>query len=121
MNKKLGVKLRKLRELKGYSQEYMASQLGTSQRAYSKLETNHTKISWDKISEIAKTLEIEPIDLLNFDDNLVFNNTQEPDEFELIENNFPERLIEQFEKRINGLENEVLFLKKIIEHNNNFK
>ena len=39
MEKAIGINIRKIRELKGLSQEYMASQLSLSQRAYSKLES----------------------------------------------------------------------------------
>ena len=35
MDKRLGGKIRQIRELKGFSQDYVAAQLGISQRAYS--------------------------------------------------------------------------------------
>ena len=44
MEKKLGQKIRMVRELKGFSQEYMAHALGLSQRGYSKLERDETKL-----------------------------------------------------------------------------
>lgn len=45
MDKQIGIKIRKIRELKGFSQEYMANNLGITQRAYGKLENQETKIT----------------------------------------------------------------------------
>ena len=38
MEIKIGAKIRRIRQLKGYSQEYMATSLGITQNSYSKLE-----------------------------------------------------------------------------------
>lgn len=111
MSKDIGVKIRQLRELKGFTQEYMAEQLTMSQRAYSKLERNETKLDWNKILDIANLLEIEPMDLVNFDDNLIFNNCTQSGKFQSFINQIPEKLIEQYEKRIKNLEDEVAFLR----------
>lgn len=108
----IGVKIRQLRELKGFTQAYMAEKLAMSQRTYSKLERNETKVDWNKISEIAGVFEMDPVDLINFDDNLIFNNCHQSGKFNnFINNNFPEKLIEQYEKRIAQLESEINFLR----------
>ena len=73
MNINLGQKVRQIRELKGYSQEYIASKMGVSQRAYSKMENNETRLDSNKISRIAEIFEIELDTLLNFDSKNVFN------------------------------------------------
>ena len=44
MDKRLGGKIRQIRELKGFTQDYLATQLGISQRAYSKLERDEIKL-----------------------------------------------------------------------------
>ena len=41
----IGKNIRKFRELKGYSQEYMANEMELTQASYAKLESNSTKIS----------------------------------------------------------------------------
>jgi transcriptional regulator with XRE-family HTH domain len=115
MKKETGHKIRQIRELKGYSQEYVASKLGISQRAYSKIETNQTKIDWERITKIAELFEVDPIDMISFDDNLIFNNCNQSGKFETFINNMPERLIEQYEKRIEELSQEVHFLRRQIE------
>jgi len=111
MNKEIGFKIRQLRELKGFSQEYMAEKLAISQRAYSKLERNETKADWNRISEIAAVFEMDPMDLVSFDDNLIFNNCTQSGKFNNFVNQFPEKLIEQYEQQIKRMEDEILFLR----------
>jgi transcriptional regulator with XRE-family HTH domain len=115
METKIGNKIRKIREIKGFSQEYLASKIGISQRAYSKLEANQIKIDWDRITLIAEILDVDPIDMLTFDDNLIFNNCNQSGKFEQFINQIPDKLIEQYEKRIEALEREIYFLKEIIK------
>lgn len=112
MDKKIGHKVRQIRELKGFTQEYLADQLGISQRAYSKLERDETKLDWDKITRIAEVFEIEPLDMVSFDDNLIFNNCNQSGKANHIYNQIPEKLIEQYEGRIIELQEEVKFLRE---------
>tara|TARA_Y100000588_G_C14228054_1_gene914013 strand:- start:831 stop:1196 length:366 start_codon:yes stop_codon:yes gene_type:complete len=70
----IGKKIRKVRELKGYSQEYMAGELGISQKTYSNIETDQAKVHFNRLEEISVILEISLIELLSFDDKNVFNN-----------------------------------------------
>lgn len=112
--KSVGNKIRKVRELKGFTQDYMASQLEMSQRAYSKLEKEEIKLDWQRIEKISNILEIDPIDLVSFDDNLVFHNSTQSGKIHTINNNFPKELKQSYEDRIKHLEEEVLFLRGII-------
>lgn len=114
MKSQLGEKIRKIRELKGYSQDYMADQLQMSQRSYSKLEREEIKLDWDRINAIATIFKIDPIDLISFDDSLIFNNCSQSGKFieSTLHNNFPKELKEQYEKRIEQLESEVHFLRE---------
>ena len=61
----IATKIRKAREQKNYSQEYLASKIGISQNAYSKLELGYSKITLDRFFHIAMLLEIDIADLLN--------------------------------------------------------
>lgn len=45
---------------KGYTQDYMAIQLGIEQRTYSKLENGHIKLSVQRLKRIAKILQVKP-------------------------------------------------------------
>ena len=46
------------RELKNYSQKYVASKMGISQNAYSKIENNITQLTVHHIKELSKILEV---------------------------------------------------------------
>ncbi|HNA34099.1 MAG TPA: helix-turn-helix transcriptional regulator [Flavobacteriales bacterium] len=111
MEKKLGQKIRMVRELKGFSQEYMAHALGLSQRGYSKLERDETKLDWERINQISQVFEMDPMDLVSFDDNLVFHNCTQSGKANTIYNQIPEKLMAQYEERIKHLEGEVAFLR----------
>jgi transcriptional regulator with XRE-family HTH domain len=75
MEQKIGRKIKKLRELRNYSQDYMASQLGISQSTYSQLETEDAGLSPDRLEKIATLLQITVSDIENFDDRMIFNIT----------------------------------------------
>ncbi|WP_366186495.1 helix-turn-helix transcriptional regulator [Flavobacterium ovatum] len=116
MKADIGNKIRKIRELKGLTQDYMANQLEMSQRAYSKIENNDIKLDWNRIESISKILDIEPIDLVSFEDNLVFNNCSHSGKAHIMyNNNFPEELKKSYEDRISHLDQEVLFLRSLLE------
>ena len=70
---KVGNNIKKLRELKNYTQEYMATALNLSQNGYSKLERDETEMSLNKLESIAKVLEIDWRAILDFDDKHFFN------------------------------------------------
>ncbi len=69
-----GLKIRNLREKKGFSQEYMALQLGISQRTYGRYENGESKIDVESVGKIAKVLEVDPYELIDFDRQSIFNN-----------------------------------------------
>ncbi len=115
MKNNLCQNVRKIRELKGFTQEYLASKLGISQRAYSKIESSETRIDWGKILKIADVLNISPNDLILFDDNHIFNSSNQSLKSEATINNIPDKLIDQFENRIKQLESEIEFLKDLIK------
>jgi transcriptional regulator with XRE-family HTH domain len=57
--------IRKIREYRNYTQEYLAAKLKISQNAYSKIELGYTKITVDRLFRIADILEVDPIDILS--------------------------------------------------------
>nr|WP_255476777.1 helix-turn-helix transcriptional regulator [Mucilaginibacter sp. AK015] len=60
-----GEKIRTIRELRGFSQENVAAQLGIAQNTYSKIETNQTKLTTDTLTKIAEVLEVSPMDIIS--------------------------------------------------------
>lgn len=61
-------KIKNLRELKNFTQDYVAEKLGITQAAYSKIENGTNKLSYSKI------LEVEVDELLAFDSKKYFNS-----------------------------------------------
>ena len=63
--KSVASNIRKIREYRDYTQEYLALKLGISQNAYSKIELAYTRITVERLIQIAQILEVESVDLLN--------------------------------------------------------
>lgn len=60
----IGEKIRIQRQIKNYSQEYMAFMLDISQAAYSNIERNETNLTLSRIYEIAEILQLSPFVLM---------------------------------------------------------
>ena len=58
-------KIKEYRKKKGFSYENMAHELNTSAAAYRKIETNQTKLTVDRLYQIAQILEAKIEDLLD--------------------------------------------------------
>ncbi len=54
----IGIRIRKIRESKGFSQKFMANQLGMTQSNYGRLEQDDGRLTVPKLTIIAKTLEV---------------------------------------------------------------
>ena len=65
--KAIAANIRTKRERKNYTQEYLAYKLSISQNAYSKIELGYTKITLERLFQIAEILEIDVISLLHLD------------------------------------------------------
>jgi transcriptional regulator with XRE-family HTH domain len=63
--------IRKKREQKNYTQEYLAYKLNISQNAYSKIELGYTKITVERLFQIGDVLEISAGELLDADSDEV--------------------------------------------------
>ncbi|WP_133575400.1 helix-turn-helix domain-containing protein [Pedobacter metabolipauper] len=59
--------IRKIREFRNYTQDYLAAKLGISQNAYSKIELGYSKITVDRLFQISNILEIETTQLMSLD------------------------------------------------------
>lgn len=57
-------KIRERRMMLNYTQAYVASKLGISQNAYSKIETSLTNFNIDRLYTIAEILHVDVKDLL---------------------------------------------------------
>lgn len=57
-------KIRKIRELKDWSQEQMAEKMSMSLNGYAKIERGETKLHLDKLEQIAQILDIDIVELI---------------------------------------------------------
>jgi transcriptional regulator with XRE-family HTH domain len=62
-----GTTIRKFREYRNYSQDYVARKMGISQNAYSKIENNITQLTVNHVKTISQVLDVPVIDLLSDD------------------------------------------------------
>ncbi|WP_289662262.1 helix-turn-helix transcriptional regulator [Flavobacterium panacagri] len=67
-------KIRNIRELKNYTQEYMADKLGVTQAGYSKIEKGKTSLSYEKLVEIGRILDVSVEDIISFEYDKYFSN-----------------------------------------------
>lgn len=68
----IGGKIKKYRELRNYTQQYMSDRLDISQNTYSKIETGGIKLTVDRLKQISDILEI-PVEDMLANDNQSFN------------------------------------------------
>ncbi|MBS1525367.1 MAG: helix-turn-helix transcriptional regulator [Bacteroidetes bacterium] len=66
--RRIAANVRKIREYRNYTQEYLAARLRISQNAYSKIELGQTKITVGRLFHIADILEATPEDIIANDD-----------------------------------------------------
>lgn len=113
----VGKKIKQLRELRNFTQGYMAEQLNLSINGYGKIERDETDISLSRINQIAKVLETELSTILNFDSNQVFNqyNNKSATANGVVQNQqiIAEQSLEDFFK---SLKDEITFLKSEINN-----
>ena len=112
------IKIKQIRELKNFTQEHVATQLGLTTRAYSKIEAGDTQLTINRLNEISAILGIDPLEVLGFDDKQIFNNCkQEGNQNTIGTANYylPDKLIQQYEKTIQILENKVSLLQRLLD------
>ena len=68
--------IRKVRELRNYTQEYMADQMGLSISGYGKIERNDSDISLSRITQIAAILNVSRAKLLEFNSEEILKEVQ---------------------------------------------
>ena len=116
----VGSSIRRVREVRRYSQEYMANQLGMSQNNYSRIEKDEVKIDVERLRKIAEILQVDCQSIINFDEQrindsilAVHTNDSEVTMTHVIESFSRER--EQLKEQIRHLHEEIEFNRKTIK------
>lgn len=69
----IGKKIKQLRELRNYTQAYMAQELKLSLGGYGKIERDETDITMSRLVKIAEILNTNISTVMGFESNHVFN------------------------------------------------
>jgi transcriptional regulator with XRE-family HTH domain len=110
----VGEKIKKFRELKNFTQSYMADNLELSLSGYGKIERNETDISISRLESIAEVLGTDIATILTFDEKNVFNFNNNENANGIVQNHYAvqddliERIIQQHKE-------ENKYLKGLIE------
>ena len=113
----LGTKIKKLRELKNYTQIHMANELGISQSTYSKIEMGEVDVSMTKLEKISSILGLSPEEVFAFSEQMIFNvmyNQNGHNGF-VINKGISETEVELYKDQISTLKSEIEHLKKVVE------
>ena len=73
----IGNNIKKLRELKNLTQEYMASEMGCSQKTYSNIEKSGNEIKIATVETIAKILNLSLNKILELNAEAILNNNSQ--------------------------------------------
>jgi transcriptional regulator with XRE-family HTH domain len=111
-----GEKIRLIREMRGWSQENVAARLGILQNAYSRIETNQTKLDSAMLVKIAEVLEVSPMDILSAQPAIINfqSNKGTQQSFGYVETVTTGQK-ELYEQLIKGKDDEISRLNKIVE------
>lgn len=112
----IGRKIKRLRELKHFSQEYMAEKLNMkTQSSYSKLEASND-VPYSKLEQIASLLGVKPEDIITFNEGMVFNLMNNKKASGLVINNqLPKNERKIYDEYIVSLRKEIEHLKIMVD------
>jgi len=113
---KIGFNIRKIRESKGFSQDYMANVLDISQASYARIENEDTKVTVDRLYKIAEVLDTNIIDFFNTDRMIIQNQNNYEGSYG---NGYVKNLTienkEIYEKLLKSKDEQIEVLTKLIE------
>jgi transcriptional regulator with XRE-family HTH domain len=110
----VGEKIKKLRELKNFTQQHMAQELNLSLSGYGKIERNETDISISKLEKISAILGVDINTILSFDEKHIFNFNNNQTANGIVQNQYTTQT-ELIEKLIEQYKNENSYLKELVK------
>jgi transcriptional regulator with XRE-family HTH domain len=109
----IGKRIKKLRELRNYTQTYMSLELEISVSAYSKIERDETEISLKRLEQIAEILNISVNGIMQFDEQVLFENVKS--------NVNSIKVSSKDDPLVDQLRSEIEFLRQLLNHQNTSK
>jgi transcriptional regulator with XRE-family HTH domain len=119
----IGNNIRRIREIKNYTQEAVADMVGMSVSAYGDIERGKSDVNFTRLGEIAAALEVKPEEIVTFG-SVTYNNTINDGQHGVnnqgtVNNNIPENmmLLERvvFDKMMKDKDEEIAFLRKQVD------
>lgn len=116
----IGKNIKSIRELKNYTQEYVANQLGMTQAGYSKIEKGITSLRLEKLQQLALILDLPLENIIHFESHRYFNQDKivskapgwcTDKNFELVAKLYEDK-IALLEKLLNKTDQELKFYKE---------
>ncbi len=110
--------IRVIRENLGYNQDYVATQLGITQQAYSNIEKNPDKATLGRLKEIAGILRVSLVTLLGEDEVYIQQNFQQQGGNAATQMNISPSANERevYERMITEMKEEIVFLREIAKN-----
>lgn len=108
-------KIRQLRTMKGFSQDYVAAELNLSTRAYGNIESGETQLTFERFEKICGILEVDPMKALGFDEKFIFEQCHDLHYTGINHHYSNPKERELYENRISHLEGEVNYLRLQLE------
>jgi transcriptional regulator with XRE-family HTH domain len=113
----VGENIRIFRELRKYSQDYMAHKLTISQSCYAKLEKQEVKLSVERLLQIADILKVDASLLVSSNTEFsqkVFDSLSENGGVGNVFSAIPDYLLKPYQNQIQQLKEEVAFLRGLV-------
>jgi len=107
----LGQKLKRIRESKNFTQEYVARQIGITQQAYQKIEIDETKIDTEKFGKLVAVLDVSINDFVGWDGN-IFNNCNQKENYFNCEINRSQEIERELHLKLNAEKDKVIETQK---------
>jgi transcriptional regulator with XRE-family HTH domain len=118
----IGNNIRRIREIKNYTQEAVAEMVGLSVTAYGDIERGKTDVNFTRLGQIAEALEVRPEEIVTFG-SVTYNNTINDGQHGVnnqgtVNNNNPSALefVERslFDKMMKDKDEEIAFLRGLV-------
>ncbi len=109
----IGYKIKKIRELKNYTQEHLAERLNMSLKGYGKIERGEVDVSFSRLTQIAEALGLRVEDLVSFDEKNVFNNCGNNNTHSYIQFGCTTTEAKLYEDKIKLLEEKIMLIQKL--------
>jgi hypothetical protein len=110
--------VKKTRYEKNYSQDHIAKKLGITQKAYSKIENNETKLNVDTLTQIAEILEVDVASFFSYNEKPILNDfsTRTGGDNVIYKNNSIEKIEELYKEIIKAKDSEIETLKALLKN-----